>query len=94
MNVPGAPVFALEGALPNPAAGDFAIVFTLAGREPASIEVFDLAGRRVHAESVSALGPGRHTVSLAGERAWSAGLYFLHLTQGAQHATSKVCVIR
>jgi len=89
-----ATVFGLDGALPNPARRNgLHVTFTLPSTTPARLELLDVGGRRVRALEVGALGPGRHTVNLAENRGVPAGIYWVRLTQGADHQHRRVSVI-
>ena len=55
---------ALGGARPNPAHGSINVWFTLANREPAALEMIDIAGRRVTRREVGSMGAGPHLVNL------------------------------
>jgi hypothetical protein len=94
LDVPAAPALALAGATPNPVEGDLTVAFTLAAHAPATLALFDLAGRRVASREVGALGAGRHRVRLAERAALEPGLYFVRLTAGAEALTSRVAVVR
>jgi trimeric autotransporter adhesin len=85
---------ALEGARPNPAHGAMVVWFTLPSREPATLEVMDIAGRRVLRREVGSLGAGTHAVELGGARAFRPGLYFLRLLHGSRALKARVVVIR
>ena len=87
-------VFALEGVRPNPARGGTMVVwFALPSASPATLELLDLAGRRVVERAVGTLGPGRHAVDLAPARGVSAGMYFLRLTQGPNTRVVRFAVL-
>jgi hypothetical protein len=93
----GSPVAAaltLEGAFPNPEVGALSVAFVLPDGRPARLEVFDLAGRKIAARDVGALGAGRHVVRLTEEGTLAPGLYLVKLTRGAESRTSKVAVLR
>jgi hypothetical protein len=83
----------LEGARPNPALGPVRVWFTLPSREPATLEMMDIAGRRLLRRDVGALGPGSHDVTLATEP-MRPGLYFLRLVQGSRSLNTRVVVVR
>ena len=92
--VPLQGVLGLEGFRPNPAGRDVQLAFTLASRAPAMLTVFDLAGRRLFAREVGALGAGRHVVPLDGGGALPSGVYLLQLTQGGRTVTRRAAAIR
>jgi hypothetical protein len=86
--------FALSGAMPNPAVRAPRISLTLPDATPATLDLVDLAGRRVRTRDVGALGAGRHLVDLGQEGALAPGLYFARLTRAGTSVTAKVCVAR
>jgi len=94
VTVPAAFRLALSGFVPNPARDGGEIEFVLATRAPATLQVFDLQGRRVVSREVGHLGPGRATVSLRDVGPLRAGIYVLTLTQGAASVTRKSVVVR
>jgi hypothetical protein len=94
ITVPVAAEFALAGTRPNPALGAGWIVeFSLPGASPATLALYDLAGRRVHAVEVGALGTGRHLLRFAPPDT-RPGIYFLRLTQSGRSLTARACVLR
>jgi len=91
---PAPPRLALKGARPNPARGGLTVSFSLDGRDPARLELFDLAGRRVRALEVGGLGPGPHRVDLAGGAPLGAGVYLVRLTQAGRSESVRAVVLR
>jgi hypothetical protein len=92
VEVPGSPVLALGGVRAD---GNGARVrFTLASRERATLDVLDLAGRRVASADVSALGPGSHEVVARPAGALPAGVYIVRLVQGGRAVTAKAALVR
>jgi hypothetical protein len=86
--------FALEGVRPNPASGRQLMVhFTLPVAQAARLELLDVAGRRVAARDVGALGAGAHAVDLAEGARINPGLYFVRLRQGAGEQVRRVSVV-
>jgi hypothetical protein len=86
--------FALDGVRPNPAFGGRLLVhFALPGSEPASLELLDVAGRRVRERAVGSLGAGRHVVDLSAGQRLKPGLYFLRLTQGASQRVARATLV-
>jgi type IX secretion system substrate protein len=83
--------FALRGASPNPALGQFTIAFSLVEQGDVRVDVLDVAGRLVWRRDESGLGPGSHAVRSPVLR---PGLYVVRLTQGLRLATTKAVVIR
>jgi len=88
------PALALAGARPNPASGRaLKVEFTLATADPARLELFDVAGRRVAAREVGSLGPGPHTLDLAAGKRIAAGIYVIRFSQGRAARTARVAVL-
>jgi len=86
--------FALEGASPNPAIGRRVLVhFALPSDKPATLELLDVAGRRVRERAVGMLGAGRHVVDLGTGQRIEPGLYFIRLTQGANQRVARATVV-
>ncbi len=93
LSTPPAARFALTGARPNPAPrGHLQVAFVLPSAEPASLELYDLGGRRVATQTVGVLGAGEHVLELHPAGALDAGIYWLRLSQGTQRATTRVVV--
>lgn len=94
VHVPGALRFALAGARPNPApAANLRISFTLAVPGAATLDVHDLAGRRVAGRSFTGLEAGEHSEAIAGPASLRAGIYWVRLHQGAQEAKARIVVV-
>jgi hypothetical protein len=86
--------FGLRGLTPNPSAGDAMVAFSLLGVEPATLELFDLAGRMVLSREVGSLGAGPQSVRIDGRGQLRAGVYTVRLRQGGRAATMRAVVIR
>jgi hypothetical protein len=87
--------FALDPVHPNPSCGrSLTVRFTLAGAAPATIELLDVAGRRIAFRDVASLGAGHHALDLRQGAHLSPGLYIVRLTQGADVRTARVAVIQ
>ncbi len=86
---------ALAGFLPNPCRFDGlrGIEFVLSGTEDAQVEVFDVAGRRVHGQEVGRLGPGRHVLSGENLPRFAPGVYVLSLRQAGQRRTLRGIIL-
>ena len=59
---------------------------------PASLELLDVAGRRIELHDVGALGPGRHQQDLG--EALPAGVYFVRLRQRNHAQVMKAALLR
>ena len=87
--------FALDPVRPNPACGGaLSVRFTLPTAAGASLELLDVAGRRVAAREVGALGAGAHTVELGAGLHLAPGLYLVRLTQGANARVTRAVVLK
>ena len=80
---------------PNPSRGaDLRVRFVLPTSERASLDVVDIAGRRVRQAEVGSLGRGAHVLSLGADSPLRPGLYWLRLRQGARSATARTVIIQ
>jgi len=86
--------FALDRVVPNPATDRLTVLLALPSSQPATLDLFDVAGRSWLSRDVGALGAGTHQVDLSirGGHA-PAGLYFLRLAQAGRMATTPVVVL-
>ena len=94
VDVPVASRFGLGGVSPNPARGPLTVSFSLGDTQPAALELFDLAGRRVESTTIESPRPGERVLTLGAGRELPAGVYLLQLSQGARRASSRVAVVR
>ena len=99
VEVPERPVssglsFALYGAEPNPGNGILRIAFSLRSDEPATLDVHDVAGRRVFSRDVGEFGPGRHVVTVPARAGLASGIYVVRLVAGSTSLTKRACVLR
>jgi len=88
------PRITLRGARPNPTFAGLSAAFTLPDAASARLELSDLAGRRLLARDVGALGAGEHVVDLSGGRRLAPGVYLLRLTRGSESLTVRAVVLR
>ncbi len=65
------------------------LMFTLASSEPASVEVYDVAGRKWGSRKLEGLSPGQHEVTVSGQQRPSPGVYFVRLAQGSRTTTAR-----
>ena len=86
------PALTLAGVRPNPADREIWVSFALPGSAPASLELLDVAGRRVTGRTVS--GAGTQTLEVLGGARLPTGIYLVRLTQDGQHAATRVSVVR
>jgi hypothetical protein len=86
--------FALDPVRPNPARGGrLPVRFTLASNASASIELLDVAGRRIAAREVDSFGAGSHTLDLGHGQHLAPGVYLVRLRQGANIRAMRVAVL-
>ena len=83
--------FALYGNAPNPARGATTFAFSLPAAGPASLTVYDLAGRKVwrYGETFAA-GANEVAASLA----FAPGVYVYRLEAGGEAAARKIVIIK
>ena len=84
--------FALRALSPNPTRGTFRVEFSLDGSERATLELLDVAGRRMAVREVGDLGAGRHQVEW--KERLPAGIYLVRLAQGRRAQVMKAVVVR
>ena len=93
VDVPVRPVFALRGAVPNPAIHGLRVEFSLLSAASAKLEVIDIAGRRVLSQEVGPLGPGAHAMNLDEAAGLRPGLYLIRLTQAGASRTARALIV-
>jgi len=92
---PTAPDDRLFFASPNPSRGGLAtVIFTLGSAQPATLELFDLGGRRIEARQVGALGAGVHRATFGAGRQLAAGVYYAKLSAGSDVRTTRLAILR
>lgn len=92
---PTARPLSLERVYPNPARGDLGLAFVLPAPGEPTLELLDLAGRRVLERSLGSLAAGPHAVTLAGATsALAPGIYFMRLTHAHETVTRRVAISR
>jgi hypothetical protein len=89
-----AAAFALHGVQPNPVTTNGIVSFALSEATPATLELVDIAGRRVWSREVGDLGPGEHTARLSDGARLPSGVYFVRLIQGTHVAATRVTLLR
>ena len=87
-----APRLALASASENPARGAFALRFTLPTAGPASLDVMDIAGRRVRHDAWRALAAGAHEWRSNG--LLPPGVYLARVTHGGESSAARVVVLQ
>jgi hypothetical protein len=90
---PATEAFRLIAAAPNPVTDDLDVLFTLDGRGAATLEVLDVAGRRIHRADLGS-GPGGQSIRVPRSVFPHAGLFYLRLRQAGHEVNSKIVVVR
>ncbi|HUV87900.1 MAG TPA: FG-GAP-like repeat-containing protein [bacterium] len=85
--------FALEQARPNPCRGDARIAFTLAEAGAATMELYDISGRKVRTLLERPLAGGEHDVAV-GLAGLAPGVYIYRLRAGVDAAAKRLVVAR
>jgi hypothetical protein len=81
--------------LPNPSDGPVSVTFSLPGSAPATLELFDVAGRRLAERAVGGLGAGTHQLRLDTDRVrLAAGLYLVRLRQSGRERVARAVIAR
>jgi len=86
------PRLAIGRLWPNPGPGIAHLSFSLAAAAPASLEMFDVSGRRVWSREVGDLGAGAHEVALG--RDLPTGIYAIRLHQSGRTVGSRMTILR
>ena len=79
---------------PNPTSGQLVLAISLQDASPASLEVFDAAGRRITARRLQGLGAGAHDVRLEESAGLPSGVYLVRLSQGGRSVATRACLVR
>jgi hypothetical protein len=83
----------IERLTPNPSAGASVLEFRLPSAATASLDVLDVAGRRVWSRSLAGSTPGVHRIDM-GQRRFSPGVYLVVLSQGTARVSTPWAVVR
>jgi hypothetical protein len=84
---------ALELASPHPFRAGITVWLTLPDAAPATLDVYDTAGRRIARQEVGTLGDGRHLVRAESGKPPLPGVYFVRLARGREAITARVIVV-
>lgn len=81
----------LHAPAPHPAhAAGFGLSFSLPTDEPATLELFDVSGRRAAEERIASPAPGTQRVELGRASRLSPGIHFARLSQGGRSRTLRI----
>jgi hypothetical protein len=78
---------------PNPSTNGIVVRFALPSAEAATLELFDLLGRRLRSREVGSLGSGEHTLDFGPGVALHPGVYFVTLRSGSQKLSTRAVVV-
>ncbi len=85
--------FAMSPVFPNPSRGEASVRLSLADDSPATLDLFDVLGRRLSTREVGGAA-GERTLALSPGRPLAPGIYLVRLSQRTHVATSRVVVTR
>ncbi len=94
IDIPITRVLALGRAWPNPTTDAVHISLALPDRSPATLELVDIAGRRIASVDAGALGPGEHDITIEESRRLPPGIYTVRLISNGRSLNTPVCVVR
>ncbi len=94
VETPAALELALEGFRPNPAVGPPLVSFTLARSAHGTLELYDLAGRRMAWRDLDGLPAGRHVVRFESHPSLAPGAYVIRLTHAGRVTAARGVVVR
>ena len=94
LTIPSGASLSLEGLRPNPAPRDLVVAFSLAEAGEATLELLDVAGRRVIARRLAGVTAGNHVINLGAGTVLAPGMYEARLTQDGRSITRKAVVAR
>ena len=86
--------FSLALRVISPVGDRVTVEFALPTNEPATLNLYDVAGRLIAAREVGSRSAGRYTADLAGKLKLASGVYFVHLEQSGNTKVARVVVIR
>jgi hypothetical protein len=76
----------------NPTSGNVRIAYSIPEAGEGTLELLDVAGRRVDVRTVH--GPGASQIDLAQGRSLAPGVYLVRLTHAGRSVTTRVSVVR
>jgi hypothetical protein len=90
----GPTAFTLSPLRPNPGSGEsITVEFSLPEPRLASVEIYDIGGRRIWSRDLSQLDAGVHSVEVRPVTRFPVGLYFLRLTTGEEARLARLVVL-
>lgn len=87
--------FGLSSIVPNPTfGGTLHVRFALSGNSAATLELLDIAGRRIASRDVGSFGAGPHDIGLGTGKRLPPGVYLVRLAQGGRSATVRATLLQ
>lgn len=93
LDTPVGSALTLSLASPNPAVGTLSIAFSLPAAGSATLELWDVTGRRVFERMFDGLHAGANRLTLNEGRHLRSGVYLLRLSQTGKSVSTKVAVV-
>src|SRR6185436_4741889 len=87
-----AAAFAMRGAIENPVSGALRVAFSLDRAGEARVGLYDVGGRRVLEQKVTAEAAGPRELALAPAGTVAPGVYFVRLSDGRRSSAARVVV--
>jgi len=94
IETPAALALAIQAPKPNPTRLPLHFQFTLPDRSPVSVELIDLAGRRLFQGQLNGLDPGSHSFEIPGSPAIHSGVYYLRVASNGRIASAPIVIMR
>jgi hypothetical protein len=85
--------FTLHGVRPTPSTGPASVEFSLPDAAHATLELFDIGGRRIGTHPIGGLGAGRHSFSIDRHHALDPGVYLVRLARGSDMHIARMVVV-
>ena len=92
VGLPLAAEFAIDDIHPNPTEGEVWVSYALPSAGEATLDLIDVAGRRV--ATLTLQGPGASRVLLTRGGDLAAGIYVVRLSQQGRSVTRRVSIVR
>ncbi len=77
----------------KPGAADGWLRLSLSDATPATLELFDIMGRKRWSREVGGLGAGEHDIQVTGAARLAPGIYLARVTQGGHFVTARLAVL-
>lgn len=78
----------------SPRAPDGRLRLSLSDGSPATLELFDIVGRKMWSREVGGLGGGEHEVRVDDGASLATGIYMARVTQAGRWATARIVILR